>query len=57
MDKVDESSFIALPGKGGPQQANALRIMCPTLEGIVKLFIVMVQKRHGQLINFLLIGW
>ena len=57
MDKVDESSFIALPGKGGPRQANALRIMCPTLEGIVKLFIVMVQKGRGQLIDFLLIGW
>ena len=64
MDKVEETSFIASPGKGagagrggGAQQANALRILCPTLEGIVKLFIVMVQKGHGQLIDFLLIGW
>ena len=59
MDKVEETSFIASPGKGvgWAQQANALRILCPTLEGIVKLFIVMVQKGHGQLIDFLLIGW
>ena len=31
--EVEKNSFIALPGKRGPQQANVLKTMCSDLEG------------------------
>ena len=36
MDEVEKNSFIALPGKGG-YSANALKFMCPNLEGAANL--------------------
>ena len=41
----------------GPQQANALKTVCPDLEGVVRTFIVMVQRGRDQLVDVLLIGW
>ena len=41
-----------------PQWANALRIVCPDLEPVMRSFIVTVQRGgHDQLVNILLIGW
>ena len=41
----------------GPEQANALKTVCPNLEGVVRSFIVMVQRGRDQLMDTLLIGW
>ena len=41
----------------GPQRANALKIVCPDLEGLVRSFIAMVQSGRHQLVDILLIGW
>ena len=41
----------------GSQQANALKTVCPNLEGIVGSFIVMVQRGRDELVDLLLIGW
>ena len=57
MDEVEKNSFIALPGKGGLQPANALKTVCPDLEGVVRSIIVMVQRGCDQLMDILLIGW
>ena len=56
MHEVEKSSFSALPGKGC-HQADALKTVCPDLEGIVRSFIVMVQTWCDQLVDILLIGW
>ena len=41
----------------GPQWAYALKTVCPNLDGVVRSFIVMVQRGHDLLLNILLIGW
>ena len=41
----------------GPQWDNALKTACPNLEGVVRSFIVMVQRGRGMLVDILLIGW
>ena len=42
----------------GATVGNALKIVCPNLEGILRSFIVMVQRGGcDQLVDFLLIGW
>ena len=42
----------------GPQQAHALKTVCPNLEGEVRSFTVMVQREgRDQLVDILLIGW
>ena len=46
-----------MPGKGGHSIANALKTMCPNLEGVVRSFIVVFQRGHDQLVDLLLIGW
>ena len=57
MGEVEKKSFTALPGKGG-YWANALKIVCPDLERVVRGFIAMVQRGgHDQLVDILLIGW
>ena len=42
LGEVEKNSFIALPGGTG---LSALKTICPDLEGIVRRFIVMVQRR------------
>ena len=34
FSKGEKDSFIALSGKGGSQQANALETVCPLWEGL-----------------------
>ena len=41
----------------GAQWASALKTVCPTLEGIVRSFIAMVQRGRDQLLGILLTGW
>lgn len=42
----------------GLQWANALKVVYPDLERVVRSFIAMVQRgRHDQLADTLLIGW
>ena len=55
--EVEKSSFIALPGKGGPQQPNDLKTVCTNLGKILRSFIVMVQRGCDQLVDFLLMGY
>ena len=52
-----ENSFIVLPGKRGPQQANALRTLCPNLKREVRGFIVIVLRGCFQRLDILLMGW
>ena len=54
--EVEKYSFIALPGKGGPQRANALKPVCPHLEEVVRSFIVIIQRGRDH-VDLLLIGW
>ena len=57
LGEVKKNSFIGLLGKGGQQQANALKTVCPALEGLVRSFTVIVQRGRDQLIDILLMGW
>ena len=57
LGEEEKNSFIALLGKGGQQQANALKTVCPALEGLVRSFIVIVQRGRDQLTDILLMGW
>ena len=45
MGEAERNSFIALPGKGGPQQDNALKTVCPSpgKGGVLRSLIVIVQ--------------
>ena len=47
LGEVEINSFIALPGKAGPQWANAFKTVCPTLEGVVRRLIV--PKEQGMI--------
>ena len=47
LGKGEKNSVIALPGKGGSQQANALKTV-PPLERIVRSFIVK-RRTHFQI--------
>ena len=40
LGEVEKDSFIALPGKGGEQQASALRTMYPSLGKIVTKIVI-----------------
>ena len=42
MGEVEKNSFTAVPGKGGHQQANALKTVCPTPERVVRSFFLFV---------------
>ena len=53
LGEVEKNSFIAW----WPQGANALKTVCPHLEGVVRSFIAMVQRGRNQLLDILLIGW
>ena len=45
-------------GQRGSQWANALKTVCPNLQGLVRSFIVMIQRAgHDQLMDSLLTGW
>ena len=46
-----------LSHQGSPWQANALRTMCPSVGKIVRAFTAIVQRRHYQMVNLLLMGW
>ena len=54
MGEAEKSSFISLSGKGYPIAANALKTVCPDLEGIVRNFMVMIQR---GLMDILLVGF
>ena len=55
LGEVEKNSFITLPAATG---LSALKTICPDLEGLVRRFIVMVQRGGcDQLIDILLIGW
>ena len=41
----------------GTQQDNALKPVCPNLEGEARIFIAMVQRGHDQLMGIFLIDW
>ena len=43
LDEVEKNSFIALPGKGGTQQARASQNSVSNLGDLVRSFIAMVQ--------------
>lgn len=53
MGEVVKNSFIALSGKE-PQQAGALKTVCPPLEGIVRSLIAMVLE---GMVSFMYIFW
>ena len=36
---------------------NALKIVCPDLERLMRSFTVMVQRGRDQLVDIVLIGW
>ena len=51
-----KKNCFALQGKGGSQWANVSKLCVPTW-GVVRSFIVMVQRRCNQHVDILLIGW
>ena len=53
LGEAEKSSFISLSGKGHPTAANALKTVCPDLEGIMRSFMVMIQR---GLMEILLVG-
>ena len=53
LGKVEKDNFITLPGKGGPQQANALQTMVSPLGDLI----VIVQRECDQLVDILLMCW
>ena len=57
LGEVEKNSFIALPGKGGHNGIMPSKLLCPHLEGVVRSFMVMVQRGRDQLVDILLIGW
>ena len=63
LGEVENSSFIALPGKGGTQWANDLKPVCSSLKVGVRRCIVTVQRggrvwsAHGHSSNRLLLRW
>ena len=56
MGEVEDNSLIALLVKEAAEWANASKTMCPILEGIVTSFIIMVQRWHDKLLDFILIS-
>ena len=52
-----KNTFTALPGRRVHSRLNALKIVCPNFERVVRSFIVMVQRGCGQLMDILLMGW
>ena len=44
LGEVERNSFIALPGKGGTQPANALKTVCPAQEGLVRSLTVFKEQ-------------
>ena len=54
MGEVEKNCFAR---QREPQWANALKTVCPHLDGIMRSFIVMVQRKREQFLDILLIGW
>jgi len=52
--EVEKNNFIAFPGKGGHSRLIPSKL-CPHLEGVVRSFIVMVQRVQDRPMNVLLI--
>ena len=53
LGEAEKNNFISLSGKGGPAAVNALKTVCPDLEGMVRSFMVMIQR---GLMDILLVG-
>lgn len=53
MDEIEKKGFIALPNRG-PQQAPALKTVCPNLEKIVRGLMAVFLRGHDQLVDCLL---
>lgn len=57
LGKVEKKSLIALLDTGGHSRLVPSQL-CPTLEGLVRSFLAMVQGAGGgQLVDVLLTGW
>ena len=56
LGEIKMNSYIALPSKRGSQWVNASGLCVPTW-GLVRSFIVMVQRGCGQCVGILLTGW
>ena len=53
---VEKNSACVLAGKGG--HSRLMLRLCPDQEGVVRSFMVMVQRGGSdQLVDILLIGW
>ena len=58
LGEAEKNSFYCFARQKGPQGANALKTVCPVLEGVVRSVIVMAQgAERDQLMDILLIGW
>ena len=55
--KVEDDSFIALPGKGEHSRLLFWKGMCPNLVRIVSSFPGIIQRGCEKLVNILLMGW
>jgi len=53
-DEIEKKQPYCFARQRGPQQVDALKTVCPHLEGVVRSFIVMVQRGHDQLLDILL---
>ena len=57
LGEVEKDNFNALPGRGGHSGLMPLKTMYSHFGKIMRSFIVIVQRGHDQLVNFLLMGW
>ena len=48
LGKGEKNSFIALPGKGGPQQANALKTVPPAGKNLGEFYSKKEQNRFSE---------
>ena len=44
LGEVEKSSFYSFARQRGPHWANALKTVCPTLEGVVRSLIVLNER-------------
>ena len=52
-----EGQLYYFATRRGAQRANALKTVCPNLEGVVRSCIILVQRGRDQHVDILLIGW
>ena len=54
---IEEQLYYFARQKGS-QQVNALKGVCPDMKGLVRSFLVMIQRGgHGQFMDILLMSW